>query len=170
VIRIPWPAGRRGCSCKSFEGNQRLASGSGTGMVEAIQRRGGASIVQGTIAKECGCETIGEGGGEGSGCMGGEEQMEGEPGGESEGLRGLQGEPLLGLPLGRGIGLFEEARCDSLKWSAWRRKRLAKSRRKQVVSVQERKGRRSSPLDQRREGASATEPCYGGRSRGKARK
>jgi hypothetical protein len=34
----------------------------------------------------------------------GEEQMEGESEGETEGRRGFQGEPLLGLPLGRVMG------------------------------------------------------------------
>jgi hypothetical protein len=69
-------------------GKSETGVGSGTGRVEAIQRREGEPVVHGIIAKECNCATSGtrEGGEKGLGWRGGEEQMEGESGGESEGM------------------------------------------------------------------------------------
>jgi hypothetical protein len=62
----------------------------------------------GMIARQSNCETggAGEGGRKGSSWMEGEEQKEGESGGETEGRRGFHGEPLRGLPLGRGMRFF----------------------------------------------------------------
>jgi hypothetical protein len=57
----------------------------------------------GMIAKQSNCEMGGarEAGRNGSGWMEGEEQVEGQSGGETEGRRGFHGEPLCGHPLGR---------------------------------------------------------------------
>jgi hypothetical protein len=150
MIKISWPARRRRSSC-------RASGGINDGRQDRYRVCGGGAKARGSICcPRDNCQRVRpqdhqEGGGGGSGYEGGEEQVEGEPGGEEEGLRGLQGEPLLGLPLWRGIGSFVAARCDSPKWRARRRRRLAESQRKRIMSAQECKGMRSSPLDQRRE-------------------
>jgi hypothetical protein len=51
----------------------------------------------------------------------GEELMEGESEGETEGRRGFQGEPLLGLPLGR-VMVQPVLRAEAVQSTRWGRR------------------------------------------------
>jgi hypothetical protein len=74
--------------------------------------------VRGIIAMELNCGARKETGGE-LVCWRGEESMEVESGGVIEGSRGLQGEPLLGLPLGLVIGKSVQLARET-KTTRWR--------------------------------------------------